>query len=387
MYTPIESTLDFLVQTLHAPIRIFENKFFKKYWQHTPHSDSIMENSEFIDKIINPPHLINCPQLFFLNSQEVLALVINNNSSYLIGPIAIEGQVEKYHQTLLKTSVIQMNFLCEELCLLQNVISGGRLSTNDVFAQNQLYKKRIQQNEKSLTESLFTNQEYEFVHNPYDQEVRELSSVQNGNLEKLKDSLREVFEGHFPVLGPNKLRSMKNLAIVDLALLARAAIKGGLDYEKSFSINDQYIRSVESLTNSSEIMALALQAKKTYTKLVHDLIHDNFKMGSSLIVKRCKVYVQTHLHTKISLTKLAKHCRISAQYLSRIFHKTQTETLIEYIQHEKIEATKRELIYTNDKISEIAVDYGYSSASHYTMVFKRLNHITPTTYRSTYGKL
>ncbi|MFT8618086.1 MAG: AraC family transcriptional regulator, partial [Lentilactobacillus hilgardii] len=357
------------------------------YWRHTPHSDLIIENLEFIDKILNPPHLINCPQLFFLNNQEVLALVINDNLNYLIGPIFIEEHGEKFHQTLLKTSVIQMDFLCEELCLLQNVISGGQLSTNDVFVQNQLYEKEIQQNEASLTESLFANQEYEFIHNPYDQEVRELSSVQNGDLEKLNDSLQEVFEGHFPVLGPNKVRSMKNLAIVDLALLARAAIKGGLDYEKSFSINDQYIRSVESLTNSSEITALTLQAKRTYTELVHELIHNDFKTSSNVIIKRCKVYIQTHLHTKITLNKLAKHCCVSTQYLSRTFHKTQAQTLIQYMQHEKIEATKRELIYTNDKISAIAVDYGYSSASHYTMVFKQLNHITPTAYRSTHGKI
>ncbi|MFT8387408.1 MAG: AraC family transcriptional regulator, partial [Lentilactobacillus hilgardii] len=93
----------------------------------------------------------------------MLALVINDNLNYLIGPIFIEEHGEKFHQTLLKTSVIQMDFLCEELCLLQNVISGGQLSTNDVFVQNQLYEKEIQQNEASLTESLFANQEYEFI--------------------------------------------------------------------------------------------------------------------------------------------------------------------------------------------------------------------------------
>lgn len=248
-------------------------------------------------------------------------------------------------------------------------------------------ENKIRNNDAQIARYSSDNQENEFVHNPYDQEVRELRSVTEGNLSALNESIHESYEGNFATLGPTKLRSLKNLAIVDLALLARAAIKGGIDYEQSFTINDQYIRSVEQANNVQDVIALSLQAKIQYTELVHDINYPVEKTKTNLIIKRCKKYIQTHLHNKIHLEKLAKYCNVSEQYLSKIFHNTQQTTVNEYIQREKIEASKRDLIYTDSPINTIALNFAYASTSHYGSVFKRIIGMTPLKYRNTFGKV
>ncbi|WP_143806135.1 helix-turn-helix transcriptional regulator, partial [Oenococcus oeni] len=90
---------------------------------------------------------------------------------------------------------------------------------------------------------------------------------------------------------------------------------------------------------------------------------------------------------KIHLEKLAKYCNVSEQYLSKIFHNTQQTTVNEYIQREKIEASKRDLIYTDLPINTIALNFAYASTSHYGSVFKRIIGMTPLKYRNTFGKV
>ncbi|GEP73218.1 two-component response regulator [Lentilactobacillus rapi DSM 19907 = JCM 15042] len=381
MQVAVASTLNFLVRMLHTPIRIFDQDGFVQYWGHKPYEDVLINNQPLLHQLLKS-NVNASPKLSYFNSHQIIAVVFNQKARYLIGPFKLSTTVEQ------SNSINKdLNDFCEFICLLQNIISDTDLIASDVIEQNGLYEKIAKKIDDSLTQNLFNNQEQEFIHNPYDQEVRELTSISEGDLKALDDSLHEVYDGRFPTLGPTKLRSLKNLAIVDLALIARAAIKGGLDYEKSFSINDEYIRSVETSEDEPSIVTVVLRAKKEYTQLIHDNKLKKDNKPTNLIVRRCKIFIQTHLHSKICLSQLSDYCQVSKPYLSRLFHNTQRVTLNDYIQQEKITASKRDLIYTDHDISIVATDYGYSSSSHYSLVFKRITQMTPTAFREQYGKV
>ncbi|MFT8328458.1 MAG: AraC family transcriptional regulator [Oenococcus oeni] len=387
MKTALDAILNHLIRVLRVPIRLFQQDRLIQYWGHPPHSDKLIDNRELINQLLLDSSK-DFPYLKYLSAQKVIAVISGKNIKYLIGPVTINDLSEKT-PILAQTddSTYSTEFLFEELNLLQNAIHGSNLQNSDIFINNHLSENKIRNNDAQIARYSSDNQENEFVHNPYDQEVRELRSVTEGNLSALNESIHESYEGNFATLGPTKLRSLKNLAIVDLALLARAAIKGGIDYEQSFTINDQYIRSVEQANNVQDVIALSLQAKIQYTELVHDINYPVEKTKTNLIIKRCKKYIQTHLHNKIHLEKLAKYCNVSEQYLSKIFHNTQQTTVNEYIQREKIEASKRDLIYTDSPINTIALNFAYASTSHYGSVFKRIIGMTPLKYRNTFGKV
>lgn len=380
MSNSVRSTLDYIERTLHTPIKQYQNGQFLGYWQHVPYTERFLKIETQLLAHFEKKHA-PFPVIAFPDDHHLLAAVNEAKTTYLIGPIEL-ATTSAAQQTL----VNELDNVCETLCLLQNSMSDTALISTDILKLNHIHHDQLKKHDYQITKGLFDHQEAEFIHNPYDQEVRELQSITDGDLAKLHDSLHETFEGRFPVLGPTKLRSLKNLVIVDFALIARAAIKGGMDYEQAFSLNDQCICTLEQLTTISEIQAFALRVKEQYTTLVHEA-HAMPDSQPNLLIKRCKRYIQTHLHDSLSLTQLAQYCHVSDQYLSKAFHQAQQRTLVTYIHTEKIQAAKRDLIYTNNKISAIAADYGFNSASHFGAIFKRFAGTTPTSFRKTYGRV
>lgn len=61
----------------------------------------------------------------------------------------------------------------------------------------------------------------------------------------LKKSIGEDYLGKTGVLSKDELRNTKNLGIVVMTLASRAAIRGGLMPEISYSMSDVFIQKIE----------------------------------------------------------------------------------------------------------------------------------------------
>ncbi|RMW42372.1 helix-turn-helix domain-containing protein [Lactiplantibacillus pentosus] len=373
----IENVLNYLLRVTHAPIRIYAaGKLIKDMGQPQdgPHATTTVDISGILQQATR-----QFPRLYQDVDQQSLATIANQRYIYVLGPIAVAAK-ETGHVDC------DWSLWLEGLCLLQNVVNHTKLHPSDIYLKNHIGQLSQAKNDLSTVARFNHNQEAKFIHNPYDQEIRELKSVETGDLAALKASMRESFAGEYAQLGPTELRSTKNLIIVDLALLARAAIRGGVDYEQSFTINDQFINSVEVAQSTKTVIALGLEAKTTYTKLVHQrqVLADT---TTNRIIRRGQVYVQTHLHERITLDAVSQYCTVSPQYFSHLFRTTQHQCFSHYVQQEKINASKRELNYTQHAISAIAFDFGYTSASHFAAVFKKYVGLTPHEFRANFGKV
>ena len=93
--------------------------------------------------------------------------------------------------------------------------------------ENSVDKKTDEKLRESFSQLVFTNREYGKVHNPYDQELREFSSIESGDLAQLKRSLSEDYPGEIGTLSEDPLRHAKNRGIVVVTLASRAAMRGG----------------------------------------------------------------------------------------------------------------------------------------------------------------
>jgi len=56
-------------------------------------------------------------------------------------------------------------------------------------------------------------------------------------------------------------------------------------------------------------------------------------------------------------------------------------TIVEYINHLRIEQSKRLLIYTDDSVLDIALASGFNSRQHFFRVFNTVAGISPQQYR------
>ena len=83
----------------------------------------------------------------------------------------------------------------------------------------------------------------------------------------------------------------------------------------------------------------------------------------------------------ITAEKIAEELFLSRPYLSRKFKEETGESLTDFILKEKTEEAKRLLRYSDKSLTAIGSYLGFSSASHFSRVFKTYVGSTPSEYR------
>lgn len=277
---------------------------------------------------------------------------------------------------------IDLEALCESAGLLYEYLTGHKISTFDILhgaIDDDITQKEINKIHGITT---FTYRENRQLHNPYEQELREQGSIREGNVEKLKKSFEEKYAGRLATLSKNKLRSIKNLGIVVLAISTRAAIEGGLHPEQAFLLSDTYILKVDEAQSQSEIYQIVRGAEVYFTQLVAEV---KDKKSTNPIVYRTKNLILKHLHEKVVVEELAKELNKTPAYLSTIFKKDTGLTIHQYVMKEKLKVAENLLYYSDYSIEEISNYLAFSSQSHFGSVFKHQYGITPNKFRLKYG--
>ena len=85
----------------------------------------------------------------------------------------------------------------------------------------------------------------------------------------------------------------------------------------------------------------------------------------------------------ISLESLSENFFISSSYLSMEFKQVTGFNLSNYIQLTRIKNAQYRLVSSNDKISIIAQECGFSSFSQFNRVFNKIAGTSPREYRQT----
>ena len=250
---------------------------------------------------------------------------------------------------------------------------------NNSKAEIDRVRKEIQ---RRISQINMERRELSLPHNPYDQEERECLSIEKGDREGLQRALAEKRTGTMTgKLADNPLRSAKNIGIVILTLASRAAIRGGLDPETAFTIEDAYAQQIEKLQTEAEVDRVAREAEFYYTSLVAKL--RQAKRDDNLTA-RCKTYVQQHIQEPLRLSTIAGAFNLSTDYLSAHFSRITGISLKEYILQEKIRQAADLLRYTDYPINVISSYLSFSSQSHFGEVFRKYMEMTPNKYRSKY---
>ncbi|KAF0092952.1 MAG: Transcriptional regulator AraC family [Puniceicoccaceae bacterium 5H] len=132
---------------------------------------------------------------------------------------------------------------------------------------------------------------------------------------------------------------------------------------------------VRSLTGSFLAMMVNLMAA------------ENPQKGDSQRIFQVKWLVREQLYNpKLNVKFLARKLSCSADYLSHLFHKETGETLIHYINRQRIAGAIDALSDTNLSISEVAWSCGFADAGYFSRIFKRLTGTTPKDYRKVAGQ-
>lgn len=338
------------------------------------------------------------PCLKSIHQKDIYCVVPGQNAIYVIGPVSfassvylicdydaltLEEEIEKY------VPQIDLPAYLEDMIFLNHMITGVELTVEQVIRNNCLNPEHEEKVQKNFNDILFENHENNKHHNPYDQELREFGSIENGDLIQLEKSMQEDYDGTLGTLAKDPLRNLKNLGIVLVTLASRAAIRGGLSPEISFSLSDSYIQQIEECRDIALITPLAHKAEFQDAEMVHEIKEQQkgiSKKQKNPRINKCKDFIFSHLHDRITLDDLAAEADCNPNYLSQLFKECEGISLSGYILQEKINRAKNLLIYSDYSYIEIATYLGFSSQSHLGTHFKKHTGYTLRQYREIYGR-
>ena len=176
--------------------------------------------------------------------------------------------------------------------------------------------------QKLISEKIFDNIELLQKHNSYIQELHELKSIEEGNVEMLKKSWEEEIGGEYGHIADNVERQSRNMCIITITNASRAAIRGGVIPEIAYTVSDIYLYQVERVS-VNKLMELVKAAEIQFTLMVKKIRADTssqIDINDSFVAK-CRDYTLEHLHEKVNLAKMAAELGYNTSYLSTKFMK------------------------------------------------------------------
>lgn len=284
-------------------------------------------------------------------------------------------------------SIIRMPLesIMQILCTINYVLNGQKLSLQDitVFDDQQNFLSKDTVRKQVAQQYSEENIPVQDVHNTFELEQTVMSMVRKGDTAALREWIKAAPAVRGGILAPEQLRQQKNTFIVSVTLASRAAIRGGMDVEDSFSLSDAYIQKCELLNQPDQIMNLQYHMILEFTQRV-----ERIRIGKqpSKLVTDVANYIQHHLSEPITAEDIAKELYLSRPYLSRKFIAETGESLTDFILKEKINEAKRLLRYSDKSLTAIGNFLGFSSQGHFSRVFKRYTCLTPGEYRAKYMK-
>ena len=227
-------------------------------------------------------------------------------------------------------------------------------------------------------------------HSSYALECAMLKHVETGNIHYQEDwKNADISTDNYLVglMSPtDAIRQGKDEIIVFVALITRAAIRGGMDPDEAYSLSDYYIQQVESpdckdIGNLMEIHGLAYD---TFIRRVHEI--QSKRKDYSPFINDCIALIHRNIYEKITLEDLAEALGYSTYYLSSQFKKQTGQSIGDYMADLRIEKAKEMLAYNNISLTDLSVKLHFSTPSYFSSVFKKHTGLTPTAYVQSLSK-
>ena len=178
---------------------------------------------------------------------------------------------------------------------------------------------------------------------------------------------------------PDALGQAQIACTILTSLCTRAAIEGGLSPELAYSTGDGYIRRLFQAQTITEVSATKSQMYQDFIQKVHDC-RNNPKFTAE--IQSCCDYIELHAEETLTLVLLAERLGYNKYYLSRRFKAEVGCTVNSYLQIARVERSKMLLTCTDQSVADIAASLQFATASHFSVVFKRIVGQSPAQYRA-----
>lgn len=182
---------------------------------------------------------------------------------------------------------------------------------------------------------------------------------------------------------------MKERFHMKLQLFLGSPCSGILNLSKSYR---EALENSTSQQNGCELdtkagKSLELSTVDTDTGTIERMPEQKkeFWDDSKNIISRAIEYIDKNFKSDIMLEEVAAVVNISSFYFSKIFKEYTGKNYVDYITDLRIEIAKQKLREGVVSIKEICYEVGYNDPNYFSRVFKKVEGLSPTEYKSRYG--
>lgn len=98
-------------------------------------------------------------------------------------------------------------------------------------------------------------------------------------------------------------------------------------------------------------------------------------------VKDAVAYIEGHMKEDVDVADVAEYCSVSRFHFHRVFRRHIGLNVAVYLRERRLAEAAVELLSTNKRILDIALEYRFSGQDSFTRSFKQLYGMTPNEYR------
>jgi len=234
----------------------------------------------------------------------------------------------------------------------------------------------IDLNQMLLKEKL-KNVQHAFQHPPYLLEQRIADAIAIADSQVALALLGQINSLERAELSENHLRSVKYSLIGSCTIFTRACIAGGVDSETAFMVSDLFIRMVDQQTNLSQVENLEKDMLLGFIDLVSQQCQPKFTPP----VRKARNFILQNIQRRLNLADIAAHVGVHPNYLSSLFTNEVGVSMINFYDEQRCSAIKQFLSHTSISLTDIFINFEFSSLSYFSSSFKKQTGVSPSKYR------
>ncbi|NME67286.1 helix-turn-helix domain-containing protein [Flammeovirga aprica] len=144
------------------------------------------------------------------------------------------------------------------------------------------------------------------------------------------------------------------------------------------STDDHQLEMLQMLLKRLLILCTRIMKKQTSLSTLSE--------DKLTVVKEFNFLVELHFKEKKSVGEYAELLNKSPKTLSNAFKLLGQKSPLQFIQDRIILEARRQIIYTDKSISEIAYELGYDDIQAFSRFFKKMENLSPSDYRNKYAE-
>jgi len=211
---------------------------------------------------------------------------------------------------------------------------------------------------------------------PLDKEDELLSAISRGDAQGASALLNDIL-GQVLFHSGSDLELLRARVFELTVLLSRAVLKGGANIDAIFGLNYGYLREIDALSSTEDIIQWLHGVTRRFARHVFDFAGAKH----ADVIYRAVAYIQQNYAKKITLADIADSALLSPTYFSKVFKVETGQTPGSFLTAVRIDASKRLLRDPSVQLVDVPEMVGFENQSYFTKVFKKAENRTPGRYR------